>query len=146
MTTSMIPKNNIFGLFNNEEENSIEVHEDFMDNPYIKIGMFNKIIINNSIFVLRFKKFLDTIDPNQKIKDYENFSPKFITFNRAFFYIKDIDIENQHHADAIRCYDFDNLLKNLTSSISFFEESEEYEKCAHLYKIKKFIEGLLETT
>lgn len=146
MTIPMIPKSNIFGLFSNEEENSIEVHEDFMDNPYIKIGMFNKIIINSKVFTLKFKKFFDTINPNQQNKDYIDFPPKFITFNRAFFYIKDINVENQQHADAIRCYDFNSLLVNLTLSISFFEESEEYEKCAHLYKIKKFIEGLLETT
>jgi len=135
----MIPKDNIFSLFQNED--TIEVYENFMDNPYIKIGMFNKIIKNNTIFNIKFKKFLDSTDLNYD-KDYIDSSSRFITFNRAFFYIKDIDIENLQHIDALKCYDFENLMLNVNTSISFFEEKEEYEKCAHLLKIKNFLKNL----
>ena len=136
----MIPKDNIFSLFQNED--TIEVYENFMDNPYVKIGMFNKIIRNNTIFNIKFKKFLDSADLNYD-KDYIDSSSRFITFNRAFFYIKDIDVENSQHIDALRCHDFEGLILNLNSSISFFEEKEEYEKCSHLFKIKKLIEESL---
>jgi hypothetical protein len=139
----MIPKDNIFSLFQNED--TIEVYENFMDNPYVKIGMFSKIIKNNTIFNIKFKKFLDSVDPNYD-KDYIDSSSKFITFNRAFFYIKDINVENQQHIDALKCYDFEDLILNLNTSISFFEEREEYEKCSHLFKIKKLIEESLQTT
>jgi hypothetical protein len=139
----MIPKDNIFSLFQNED--TIEVYENFMDNPYVKIGMFNKIIRNNTIFNIKFKKFLDSADLNYD-KDYIDSSSRFITFNRAFFYIKDINIENQQHIDALKCYDFEDLMLNLNTSISFFEEKEEYEKCSHLFKIKKLIEESLQTT
>jgi hypothetical protein len=139
----MIPKDNIFSLFQNED--TIEVYENFMDNPYVKIGMFNKIIKNNTIFNIKFKKFLDSVDPNYD-KEYIDSSSKFITFNRAFFYIKDINVENQQHIDALRCHDFEGLILNLNSSISFFEEREEYEKCNHLFKIKKLIEESLQIT
>ena len=135
----MIPKDNIFSLFQNED--TIEVYENFMDNPYIKIGMFNKIIKNNTIFNIKFKKFLDSTDLNYD-KDYIDSSSRFITFNRAFFYIKDIDIENLQHIDALKCYDFEDLMLNVNTSISFFEEKEEYEKCAHLLKIKNFLKNL----
>jgi hypothetical protein len=136
----MIPKDNIFSLFQNED--TIEVYENFMDNPYVKIGMFNKIIRNNTVFNIKFKKFLDSVDPNYD-KEYIDSSSKFITFNRAFFYIKDIDVKNPQHIDALRCHDFEGLILNLNSSISFFEEREEYEKCSHLFKIKKIIEESL---
>ena len=136
----MIPKDNIFNLFQNED--TIEVYENFMDNPYVKIGMFNKIIRNNTVFNIKFKKFLDSVDPNYD-KEYIDSSSKFITFNRAFFYIKDIDVVNPQHIDALRCHDFEGLILNLNSSISFFEEKEEYEKCGHLFKIKKLIEESL---
>jgi hypothetical protein len=136
----MIPKDNIFSLFQNED--TIEVYENFMDNPYVKIGMFNKIIKNNTVFNIRFKKFLDSVDPNYN-KDYIDSSSKFITFNRAFLYIKDIDVENLQHIDALKCYDFEDLTLNINTSISFFEEGEEYEKCSHLFKIKKLIEEFL---
>jgi hypothetical protein len=139
----MIPKDNIFSLFQNED--TIEVYENFMDNPYVKIGMFNKIIRNNTIFNIKFKKFLDSADLNYD-KDYIDSSSRFITFNRAFFYIKDINVENQQHIDALKCYDFEDLMLNVNTSISFFEEREEYEKCSHLFKIKKLIEESLQTT
>jgi hypothetical protein len=135
----MIPKDNIFSLFQNED--TIEVYENFMDNPYVKIGMFNKIIKNNTLFNIKFKKFLDSTDLNYD-KDYIDSSSRFITFNRAFFYIKDIDIENLQHIDALKCYDFEDLMLNVNTSISFFEEKEEYEKCAHLLKIKNFLKNL----
>lgn len=135
----MIPKDNIFSLFQNED--TIEVYENFMDNPYIKIGMFNKIIKNNTLFNIKFKKFLDSTDLNYD-KDYIDSSSRFITFNRAFFYIKDIDIENLQHIDALKCYDFKDLILNVNTSISFFEEKEEYEKCAYLLKIKNFLKNL----
>ena len=139
----MIPKDNIFSLFQNED--TIEVYENFMDNPYVKIGMFNKIIRNNTIFNIKFKKFLDSADLNYD-KDYIDSSSRFITFNRAFFYIKDIDVENTQHIDALKCHDFEGLILNVNTSISFFEEKEEYEKCSHLFKIKKLIEESLQTT
>jgi hypothetical protein len=139
----MIPKDNIFSLFQNED--TIEVYENFMDNPYVKVGMFNKIIRNNTIFNIKFKKFLDSADLNYD-KDYIDSSSRFITFNRAFFYIKDIDVENIQHIDALKCYDFVDLILNINTSISFFEEKEEYEKCSHLFKIKKLVEESLQTT
>jgi hypothetical protein len=139
----MIPKDNIFSLFQNED--TIEVYENFMDNPYVKIGMFNKIIRNNTIFNIKFKKFLDSADLNYD-KDYIDSSSRFITFNRAFFYIKDIDVENTQHIDALKCHDFEGLILNINTSISFFEEKEEYEKCSHLFKIKKLVEESLQIT
>ena len=57
-----------------------------------------------------------------------------------------IDIENLQHIDALKCHDFEGLILNLNSSISFFEKGEEYEKCSHLFKIKKLIEESLQTT
>jgi hypothetical protein len=135
----MIPKDNIFSLFQNED--TIEVYENFMDNPYVKIGMFNKIIKNNTLFNIKFKKFLDSTDLNYD-KDYIDSSSRFITFNRAFFYIKDIYVENTQHIDALKCHDFEDLILNVNTSISFFEEKEEYEKCAYLLKIKNFLKNL----
>ena len=103
----MIPKDNIFSLFQNED--TIEVYENFMDNPYVKIGMFNKIIRNNTIFNIKFKKFLDSADLNYD-KDYIDSSSRFITFNREFFYIRDIDVENPQIIDDIKCHDFEVLI------------------------------------
>ena len=132
----MISKEKIFSLF--DSPNTMDVHEDFMDNPYTKIGMFNKIIINNKIFLQKLKFSLDKakkVYSEEGINEYT----AFVTFNRAFFYINQVDIDNNTHIDALMCYNPELLIYNLDQSILYFEKNEEYEKCAHLFKIKDFL-------
>ena len=133
----MISKEKIFSLF--DSPNIMDVHEDFMDSPYTKIGMFNKIIINNKIFLQKLKYSLDRIKKvysEESINEYT----AFVTFNRAFFYINQVDVDNNMHIDALTCYNSEQLIYNLEQSILYFEKNEEYEKCAHLFKIKNFLE------
>ena len=132
----MISKEKIFSLF--DSPNTMDVHEDFMDSPYTKIGMFNKIIINNKIFLQKLKFSLDKI---KKVYSEEGINEytAFVTFNRAFFYINQVDIDNNTHIDALMCYNPELLIYNLDQSILYFEKNEEYEKCAHLFKIKDFL-------
>jgi hypothetical protein len=132
----MISKEKIFSLF--DSPNTMDVHEDFMDSPYTKIGMFNKIIINNKIFLQKLKFSLDKakkVYSEEGINEYT----AFVTFNRAFFYINQVDIDNNTHIDALMCYNPELLICNLDQSILYFEKNEEYEKCAHLFKIKDFL-------
>jgi hypothetical protein len=135
----MISKEKIFNLFDNSN-GIIDVHEDFMDSPYTKIGMFNKIIINNKIFFQKLKFSLDKIKKEYNEENIEMYT-QFVTFNRAFFYINQINIENILHVDALKCYDQDRLSNNLDLSLLYFETNEEYEKCAHLFKIKTLIKS-----
>ena len=132
----MISKEKIFSLF--DSPNTMDVHEDFMDSPYAKIGMFNKIILNNTVFFQKLKYFFNK---NQKAYNEENVNSYalFVTFNRAFFYINQVDIDNNTHIDALMCYNPELLICNLDQSILYFEKNEEYEKCAHLFKIKDFL-------
>ena len=132
----MISKEKIFSLF--DSPNTMDVHEDFMDSPYAKIGMFNKIILNNTVFFQKLKYFFNK---NQKAYNEENVNSYalFVTFNRAFFYINQVDIDNNTHIDALMCYNPEQLIYNLDQSILYFEKNEEYEKCAHLFKIKDFL-------
>jgi hypothetical protein len=136
----MISKEKIFNLFDNSN-GIIDVHEDFMDSPYTKIGMFNKIIVNNKIFFQKLKFSLDKIKKEYNEENIEMYT-QFVTFNRAFFYINQINIENILHVDALKCYDQDRLSNNLDLSLLYFETNEEYEKCAHLFKIKTLIKNL----
>jgi hypothetical protein len=136
----MISKEKIFNLFDNSN-GIIDIHEDFMDSPYAKIGMFNKIITNNKIFFQKLKFSLDKIKKEYNEENIEIYT-QFVTFNRAFFYINQIDIENILHVDALKCYDQDKLSNNLDLSLLYFEANEEYEKCAYLFKIKTFIKSL----
>ena len=134
----MISKEKIFNLFDSSSENSIDIHEDFMDSPYAKIGMFNKIIINNTVFLQKLKFFFDKSKKEYSEENINEYTA-FVTFNRAFFYINQIDINNNIHIDALVCYNSEKLIYNLDQSILYFEKNEEYEKCAHLFKIKNFL-------
>ena len=134
----MISKEKIFNLFDGSSENSIDIHEDFMDSPYAKIGMFNKIITNNTVFLQKLKFFFDKSKKEYSEENINEYTA-FVTFNRAFFYINQIDIEDSIHADALICYNLERLTFNLDQSILYFEKNEEYEKCAQLFKIKNFL-------
>ena len=139
----MIPKDKIFNLFEDKDNTSIAiVHEDFMDNPYVKIGMFIKIIRNNIVFFQKLKKYYISqgIPYNEEVISNYN---DFVVYNRAFFYINQIDIENNTHIDALACYDSHQLIQYMNQILSFFEEREEYEKCAYLFGIIKTIESCL---
>jgi hypothetical protein len=135
----MISKEKIFDLFDNP--NTTDIHEDFMDSPYAKIGMFNKIIINNTVFLQKLKYFFDKSKKEYSEENVNEYT-KFVTFNRAFFYIKQINVEDKMHVDVLKCYDVEKLYSNLEQSILYFEGNEEYEKCAHLFKIKNLIQSL----
>lgn len=136
----MIPVDKIFDLFKYDEDPSLTLGEDFHNSPYAKIGMFNKTIENSGALFIQIKKIIQeskTIEWN-----FENAvkSTNTVIFYKSFLYIKDIDINNLTHVDALKCYDPSRLISNLNQSISFFERKEEYEKCAHLLKIKNTIE------
>lgn len=135
----MISKDKIFGLFENNENSQIDIHNEFMDNPYVKIGMFNKIIQNNEIFFYKLKKYYinNNIPHNE---DNIGVYTQFVTYNRAFFYINQIDVDNKVHVDSLLCYDSNLLIANLNKTLMFFEGREEYEKCAHIFKIIKVVE------
>ena len=64
---------------------------------------------------------------------------EYITYNRAWKYINKINLDNSIHLDAISFYKDEYLQTSLELGISYWIESEEYEKCAHLQKIIDFL-------
>ena len=132
--------NRIFGLFSGGDERNQpqEIHVDFMDTPDAKIGMFVKLIHNNIVFNQKLKQFFDKVD-KEFDEEATQKSSEFTVFNRAWYYIKNIDIDNEKHLYAAIKQDTMYLLDALELSIKFFEEREEYEKCAHLHKIEKTV-------
>jgi hypothetical protein len=141
----MIDKDKIFKLFVDGKEISGDKTEDeikdFMNGPYAKIGMFVKLIQNHEVFHKKLEKFLKKEQPNYNVESTKEAS-EFTVYNRAWSYIKNINVEDKEDLDAIVNFEHKVLLKILSSSISFFEIYEEYEKCAHLYKIQKVIKEI----
>ena len=141
----MIDKDKIFKLFVDGKEISGDKTEeeikDFMDGPYAKIGMFVKLIQNHEIFHKKLEKFLKQEQPDYNVESTKEAS-EFTIYHRAWSYIKQIDIDNSDHINAIINFDPKVFYKMLDGAVIFFENYEEYEKCAHIHKIKELVKEI----
>jgi hypothetical protein len=100
--------------------------------------MFTKLIVNHFIFHAKLEKFLKKESPAYNVESTREAS-EFVVFNRAFNYLNQINPLDKEVTFAV--LDFDNkiLTKTLESALTYFEELEEYEKCAHIYKFQKIL-------
>ena len=141
----MIDKDKIFKLFVDGKEMSVDKTEDeikeFMDGPIAKIGMFVKLIQNHKIFHQKLEKFLKQEQPNYNIESTKEAS-EFTIYNRAWDYIKQIDIKNNGDTDAIINFDPKIFYNILNDAIKYFEALEEYKKCAHLFGIQNIVKKI----
>lgn len=142
----IVDANKIFGLFGNEENNSlpkkVEAIIDFKEHPLFWVGMFKKLIYNHKNFNRKVMNFFSQMDEELDLYDVEQ-AGEFIVYNRAWFWISKIDPTISSHQESLLHYADDYLLTCVKFSISYFEEFEEYEKCAHLVKIQNFLKELL---
>lgn len=137
-------KDKIFSLFDDSSEAQEKVKEQkkslavFNNSPYHKLGMFTKLIVNHFIFHAKLEKFLKKESPTYNVESTREAS-EFVVFNRAFNYLNQINPLDKEVTFAV--LDFDNkiLTKTLESALTYFEELEEYEKCAHIYKFQKIL-------
>lgn len=141
----MIDKDKIFQLFVEGKEivddKTKEEIKNFMNGPYAKIGMFVKLIQNHEVFHKKLEKFLKKEQPDYNVESTKEAS-EFTIYHRSWSYIKNIDIDNSDHINAIINFDPKLFYKTLNGSVNFFERYEEYEKCAHLYKIKEIVKKI----
>mgnify|MGYP001448587131 FL=1 len=141
----MKDKDKIFKLFVDGKEidgdKTKEEIKDFMNGPYAKIGMFVKLIQNHEVFHKKLEKFLKQEQPDYDVESTKEAS-EYTVYNRSWSYIKQIDIDNSDHINAIINFDPKIFFKTLDSAVNFFESYEEYEKCAHLHKIKELVKAI----
>jgi len=132
---------NIFGAFEDDTplKDKITVL-DFRETDAFKLGMFKKIIWNQKNMLAKLdalKEHMPELAEFMAI-DKEEVS-EFVTFTRAWAYIKDVDITTEQGIDATRIFSDEYTITACDLSIHFWEEKEEYEKCAHIKKIKDLI-------
>lgn len=135
----------IFDLFNNNENNQnddVSLLIDFSDHPLYFIGGFNKVISNHLFFAEYTIKNFQKISPDIDIKELEKAGEELM-FRKAWGYIKNLDLNKSFHLDSLKVKADKHMVHNLQISISFFEDLEEYEKCAFLKKIEDKIEEFL---
>jgi hypothetical protein len=133
----MINIDNIFELFSTNEDldgNNTVVHIDFTKTPIYWIGMYKKLVLNHINFNKKVLKFFKESNQELDIEDMKD-AGEFVVYHRAWHYIQNVDIDNKEHVIAIEKYTDEYLDTALKLGISFFEQHEEYEKCALLKKI-----------
>jgi hypothetical protein len=134
----------IFNLFNNEEDYNDETSllMDFSEHPLFWISGFNKVIDNHLFFKLYTVKNFRNISPDINIEELERAGEKLM-FIKAWEYIQDMDLSKGFHVECIKLKASKEFVHNLQITIKFFEDLEEYEKCALLKKIENKVNEFL---
>jgi len=135
----MVSIDNIFGLFSHDSDDlSIDgktTYDDLKSSPVYYVGMYKKIVLNHINFN---KKVLTFFKKSNKELDIDEIKEagELVTYGRAWSYIKSVDLNETSHIDALKYYSDEYLDTSLDLGIHYFTQSEEYEKCAFLLKIK----------
>jgi hypothetical protein len=143
---------NVFGLFSSGDNSKKEeektpndvILDNFENTPTFKVGMFKKIILNQHVFQKKLINMFKTPKDEFEMDGMEEVG-EYIAHHRAWGHIKDCKIDEEIWQGSLTIQHDDYLDTALKLSISFFEEREEYEKCAFLVKIQKYLENSLES-
>ena len=133
-----IDPNKIFGLFGGKEElNSKEpVNQanplaiDFND-PFVKLKMFKKLIMNYTFYNKSLIEMFKKADPKLDIRELER-AGEAMLYERAYSYIEDLNLKSRKVKKIITLNVDEELEVAFKLSLKYFEEVEEYEKCAFL--------------
>tara|TARA_B110000977_G_scaffold197463_1_gene280042 strand:- start:396 stop:812 length:417 start_codon:yes stop_codon:yes gene_type:complete len=138
----MIDVNGLFNLFPNskDEEKSGEISTNIKITPQYWLGMHKKLILNHINFKKRAINFFSKSELELDIEDVQK-AGEFVAYNKAWSYITMIDMNDEYHIDCVVRFGDEVLETSLELAIKYFQELEEYEKCAHLLKILKKSKG-----
>ena len=142
--------NKIFDLFGSADfdtplEKKAKAADDIIliqETPMFWIGMFKKIILNNQIFYHQLKnnippQILEEIGQGDEMAD-------MVTYSRAWFYISKLNLKRRVDIDALFTFADEDLIYTTEMAIRYFENIEEYEKCAHIKQIQDVLKKILD--
>jgi hypothetical protein len=141
----MVDLSKIFSLFNDgpQEEYIYENLETFKKTPKFKLGMFEKLIVNGVNFKMKIVNFFSLSDENFDIDEIDK-AGEFMMYNRAWFWISQIDLEDEIWLYDLKVISSVNFLDAIKLSLYYFEFHEEYEKCILLKKVQDIVKENLE--
>jgi hypothetical protein len=114
----------------------------FKDSPLYKIKVFERLIINGVAFKKSLINFFNQADEDLDVNQID-LAGEFMMYNRAWFWIKLLDWDDEQWVKDLKVASDEKLLTAIKLCIHYFEEQEEYEKCAFLKKIQDFIQNYL---
>ena len=111
------------------------------NHPRYFVKMFYRLINNHLSYGKKLIDFFSQADPSLAVGDIEYAGEKML-HAKAYGFIKKIDIEDEYHQKILIEENSKNLRNAYVLSIQFYEEEEEYEKCAFLKKQLDYIKSL----
>ena len=108
------------------------------NHPSYFIKIFQKLIINYTGYSDQVINFLGQSDPELNVSEVKRAGENML-YNRAYGYIKKIDIQDEYHIKILFLETGPKLQEALNKTLSYFENEEEYEKCAILKKYLDFL-------
>ena len=139
--------NSIFALFGfpegdkgPEETRKMKAEIDaYKKSPHFKLGMFYKLIMNGTAFKKQVLNFFSRSDSALDMEGIDE-AGEFMMFTRAYFWIEGFKFRSKTWKEGLKHYSNEEFLVAVKLSMNYFEDTEEYEKCAHLKKIKDLVE------
>jgi hypothetical protein len=116
---------------------------DLQKTQAFKLGMFKKIIWNQKNMEERMDKFLKLMPEIEESIDRNDDAGEFVTHTRAWTYLKEFDPNSEQGIDAARLFSDDYTKTACKLALSFWEEREHYEKCAHIKNVHDLLKNSL---
>ena len=116
---------------------------DLQKTQAFKLGMFKKIIWNQKNMEERMDKFLKLMPEIEESIDRNDDAGEFVTHTRAWTYLKEFDPTSPQGKEAARLFSDDYTKTACKLALSFWEEREHYEKCAHIKNVHDLLKNSL---
>lgn len=134
--------NKIFGMFGSGKNDQDISTQEFVkkieeNHPRYFLGMFEKLINNHLSYQKGLIEMFKVADSALDVKDIEKAGENLL-FNRAWEYISKFNIKDEYSQGILAEKDTEKFEKAVNSAIIYFENEEEYEKCAFLKKFLDF--------
>lgn len=134
----LMDKDKIFNLFEGDVKKETKPEKTIIPSPTLKIGMFAKLVLNHEAFHVKLDKFLKKEEPAYDVESTKE-SSEFVVYNRAWFYLEQINVDKKEDIFAILDFNPKTLNRALEMALVYFENGEEYLKCAHIFKIQQIL-------
>ena len=105
--------------------------------------MFKKIIWNQKNIEKKMDHFLKSMPEIAEKIDFDNDAGEFVTHTRAWTYLKDFQPNSEQGKDASKLFSDDYTITACRLALSFWEELEHYEKCAHIKSVHDLLKNNL---
>lgn len=143
----------IFNLFSGGDEESqpytskeledIRRLESFKETPMFKLGMFKKIVFNHISYKKKIIELFKSVKPQLDVEELEE-TGELVAFERGWDFISQCSIKEEEWRVGLTLCNDEEFRVALKLTIQFYQNLEEYEKCAYLKKILDFLQKNLD--